>query len=440
MLVAVVMMPLATFAGESTLKLKDGRVLKGEVIKEVEGGYYQFKYKIGEMVKTELFGPGEISELIRDPGDAKPADKPEEQGVEPAQVEASKDVAAETPSDAPAIVTRSGVKRGAVISLGEGGDKNMVGQYMTADILRQSIKELKRDKVDIVVFLVNSGGGAASEVPKLADLIQNEFKKEFRVVSWIRSAISAAAMATHCIEEIYFFPEGNYGACTAWHGDLIAAKGFQVELYLEMMRKYSAYGQHDPKIMRSMQIMDPLSATIDPNGDVTWFQDESSGTDIVNKNGLVLSFTAQTAERFKFSRGTASSLEELEKLMGLQEVEWVGRKRAGVPYPVSRAEDVQRAYRDKVFVDSRQLNDYFKEFGASLQQAAGAPDKEIRLRLLARAEQNLNKIVGMVKTNPNAMGMALGFPDEEAYAEWLEKQREAIKEIRNRKDGQQPPR
>ena len=46
----------------------------------------------------------------------------------------------------------------------------------------------------------------------MSDVIHEQYKKKFRTVAWIDSAISAAAMTAHCLEEIYFTPQGNYGA------------------------------------------------------------------------------------------------------------------------------------------------------------------------------------------------------------------------------------
>jgi len=295
-----------------------------------------------------------------------------------------------------------------------------VGEYMTAKALHDAIPKLKEDGVEIVVLLINSGGGYAFEVQRLSDVIHDELKKEFRVVAWIHSAISAAAMTAHCLDEIYFMPEGNYGACTMFGGQLVAAKGYQLEVVLQQMERISARGNHDSKIMRSMQITEPLSATIDPNGDVTWFQDETSGQGVVNRKGKILTFDAPTAQRFKFSKGTAANVEELGKLMGFQEVDWVGAKKPGKPYPISKAEEMQIAFRDKVFTDSRKTNQYFNDLNADFAAAKAEPDRAQRAKFVNRVRDSLSKIKSMIKTNPNFMLTVLNLEDEKAYKEWYE--------------------
>jgi len=415
----------SALAGDATLKLKDGRTLTGEVTKELDG-YIWLRYKIGDMVKNDMFGPGEIEKITRDQAATADAPKPETPATdEPGAIAPSVPNVGEPEKG---WVKRPGVPRAAVITLGEGGEKNMVGQYMTAHILRQAIPKLKEDGVEIVVLLINSGGGALLEIQRLSDVIHDEMKKEFRVVAWIHSAISAAAMTAHCIDEVYFLPEGNYGACTGWSGDLVAVKGYQLEQVLQQMERISARGNHDPKIMRAMQITVPLSATIDANGDVSWYQDETSGKEIVNHEGKILTFDAATALRYKFSKGTAANIDELGRAMGFKEVDWVGKKKPGVPYPVCRGEELQIAYRDQVFVDSRKTNQYRTEYNAYLQDAQAAQDRETRGKFAAKATEALNKIVRMVKNNPNFMIFIFNM-DEQEFKEWVEGERRTLRKI-----------
>lgn len=330
--------------------------------------------------------------------------------------------------DQPAEAAHSGATRVAIITLGEGGDKEMVGIYMTAKAIKDAVPLLLRDKVDVVVFRINSGGGLGLEVQRLSDVIEYDYKPHFRVVAWIESAISAAAMTAHCIPEIYFTPEGNYGACTGFRsgGSWVAIKDRELEESLFEMEKISARGNHPKEIMRSMQIMEPLSCDIDANGSVKWYNNEQ-GQYLVNPKGRILTFNSQTAAKYKFSSGTAKTLEELAAAMGLSEVEWVGVKKPGILWPVSKAEAMQMEFRNKVEKDQKQLNEYWFTYQNSISVAQSQP-KEKRGAWVGKARNALDKIKSMVKTNPNFALLTFGkLPSE--WAEWVADREQELKDL-----------
>ncbi len=410
-----------------TLKLKDGRTLDGTVARE-QGGYVWFKYKVGGMETTQMFSPAEISKLEKTSN--TPATPAPTKATEPAKpVDTTKPVDAKPVTEKPATPAPrivGNAPRAAIITLGEGGEKDMVGLFMTADAIERAIPLLEKEKVEIVVFRINSGGGALLEIQKLSDVIELKYKPKFRVVAWIESAISAAAMTAHCIEEIYLMPKGNYGACTGWSGQLVAVKGRQLEEVLFMMEKISARGKHDPKIMRAMQIMEPLSCNIDENGDVQWFQNDS-GTYIVNEKERILTFNSETALKYKFSRGTAASIEELGKLMGYTELVWVGKQIPGVPYPVCEAEELQRSFRNRTFTDTERLREYFDTYQTNVGVAQSLPLEE-RGKFVARARTALDNIKRMVKNNPNLALFQFGMLEEQ-FKEWVEEREEELRKL-----------
>ena len=231
-LAATVAMSAGHAFATDTITLKDGRTLEGEIVREVDG-YIWLKYKLGGLEQETMFTPAEIVKIERDVAAAPVSADP----VEKVDADARPQ-------------TRPGVPRGAVLTLEE-----MVGQFMTAYALEQARpmldQELGDDGERIVVLRIKSGGGALLEIQKLSDEIHNNYKKEFHTVGWIDSAISAAAMTAHCLEEIYFTPQGNYGACTGWYGALTAVKGRDLVEVLHMMEKISARGGYNPLLMRS---------------------------------------------------------------------------------------------------------------------------------------------------------------------------------------------
>ncbi len=408
-----------------TLKLKDGRVLEGTVARE-SGALVWFKYKVGGVETTQVFNTSDIQRIEKDAGtpapkvDPAPETKPAE--TKPAEVTPAKPTEAVKPVISPA---KNGAPRAAVITLGD-HDKDMVGIFITAHALEEAIPLLEKEKVEVVVFRINSGGGALLEIQKLSDVIENKYKPKFRVVAWIESAISAAAMTSHCVEEIYMMKRGNYGACTGWRGQLEAVKGRQLEEVLYMMEKISARGKHDPQIMRAMQIMEPLSCNIDENGDVHWFQN-LSGEHIVNEEQRILTFNSETALKYKFSKGTADTIEELGKAMGYTEVNWVGKTIPGTPYPVCAAEELQRSFRDKTGDDQKRLNEYWDIYQNNVAFARGVPVEE-RGKFVARARTALDNIKRMVKNNPNFALMTFNRSPEQ-FKEWVEEREEELRKL-----------
>ncbi|HYF14897.1 MAG TPA: hypothetical protein VD971_07490 [Phycisphaerales bacterium] len=378
--------------------LKDGTTVEGTITRELNG-YVWMKIKVAGIEQERFFQPGEVAKIERDAAETPKA----------AAVDAKDESAA-----APAAPVAGGAKapKGLVLTLGDQENGDMVGLYMVADVLKRAIptleKELGTDGTGILVLRIHSGGGSISEIQPLSDVIHNDFKPRFRVVGWIDTAISAAAMTSHCIEEIYFTSRGNYGACTAFAGSLDRpVEGFQLETILAMMEKISARGGYDYRIMRSMQIQDPLSATITPEGEVRYFSDATSGDIVVNREKDILTFNAVTAERVKFSRGTADTLAELASLMRVPEIEWVGKRVKGVPWPVSESERIQIDFRKKTKEDENRLNEYYEDVQRNLQVAAGLPREE-RGPFIGKAERALDQIKRMIRNNPNFMDMTFG--------------------------------
>lgn len=429
LMAAVAMTLAAVFApaalADDKVVMNDGRVFEGLIVRELEGWVW-IKIGSGSLARTELLATADIQLILRD----EPNLQPEAEAEPRQQSETVAMASGDTPTEP---VARTGsAERVAIITLGESGGKDMVGLYMTAHILEEIIPALKKENVDTVVFLINSGGGALLEIQRLSDVIQDKYKAPdgFRTVAWIESAISAAAMTAHCIEEIYFMPEGNYGACTGYRGALDAMKGRELEEVVYMMEKVSARGGHDTEgqIMRAMQhFRYPLSCDINENGDVTWYQNEE-GQHLVNPEGRILTFNSQTAMKYGFSGGTARTLEELEKAMGLTEVEWVGRDTKGFFYPISRAEEINMRFRDKTYEDEQRTREYFTIYQAAIQLAEGEQDKRRRGMFVGKARSQLRAIVSMVSNNPNLALFVMNMTEDQ-FEQWVDEQRQLLRDL-----------
>lgn len=410
---------LFELAATDRITLKSGKVVEGTILKELDG-YIWIRTKSSGIEREEVIAPTDILRVERAAAPAAPATPAADKPAEP------------TPAATPGTRISGAAPRAVVITLG-GPEGDMVGLYMTAKVLKDIIPTLeeelgpKGERERIVVFRVTSGGGLGLEVQRISDVIHNEYKPRFRTVAWIQSAISAAAMSAHCMDEIYFTPQGNYGACTGWFGQLQAVKDRGLEEMLFQMEKISARGNHDPRVMRAMQIDEPLSADIDANGDVTWYQNED-GKFVLNRKGYILTFNAQQAKQFKFSRGTALTLDELRRAMNLTEVEWIGKPTKGSIWPISKAEETNVRFRKQVKEDEERQNEYFTLFQVGMNLAEQLrDDKDRQAKVIKIARDNLDNIERMVRNNPNFALLIGLMPDQ--FKEWMEEQRKRLRDL-----------
>lgn len=382
--------------------LKDGRVIEGTIVREVSGSVW-VDYTIGGVSQSGAFFAASSIERIERDVAGDPA------GSDP--VRATDESAQKLPPK------RSGVPRGVVITL-----EGTVGVQFAAQPLLDSIDWLEENQVDIVVLKVNSGGGYLLEIPKMHEVIQDEYKPRFRTVAWIESAISAAAMSSHVLEEIYFMTDGDYGACTGWSGALVAVKGLDLEKVLYMMEKASALGKRDPAIMRSMQILEPLSYNKNQDGEITWYNTKD-GEFLVNPENRILTFDAGQAEACKFSKGTADDLETLAHELGYNEVEWVGRHVSGEIFPISKPEEDMRKWREGVTRAEENLGVYFNKYQIAVQNAAGAADLKERGAFVGVARRHLGSIRGVAKNYPT-LAYVNGLTDD-----WFREQERMLRDL-----------
>ncbi len=391
-----------------TVVLADGTKVEGEIVREVNGAVW-LKTMVGGLESTKFYGPTQVKEIIRDSGE------------EPAPATPVSSRKPEADSNA-----RNGVPRVAVITL-----EGMVGTYFASKPMKEAIEILEEENIDVVVFKVNSGGGALIEIEPMQRVIAEEYKPRFQVVAWIESAISAAAMTSHVIEDIYFMPQGNYGACTGFNGStMVTIEGRVLEEALYLMERASHEGGKDPAIMKSMQIWEPLSASVDEYGEVTWYQNEDGDT-LVNRKGQILTFNSQNAEQLGFSKGTVDTLDELVQAIGYTEYELVGEKEHGLIHPVSKAERHMRDWREGVASGERRLQEFLVKYEMSKGNADAAQDKRLRGTFLGLARRELAQILRVLDEHPNLAIFQLGALPEQ-IDEWEYEERKILDEIARR--------
>lgn len=286
--------------------LNDGRVIEGVITREGDTFIY-ITTMIGDIEKKELISKTNIKRIVRD---STPS---EELAITADQ--AKRDVPKKTAS------IPEGATRIAFLRLGW-EPEDTVGPYINKDALERSVEALD-GKADVLVLWIDTGGGSVAETVKLVDYIEKDIKPKFRLVGWVKRAISGGSFTMHPMEEIYFMPETSYGGSVAFSFDgkkATAMSGAGLEQMLEFGELASSYGHHDPLIMRAMQIRIPLSVDIDEDGVAHWRED-LEGKYIVNTDDRILTLNSEDAMKFGFAKGIASTKEELVKAMGYKE--WV---------------------------------------------------------------------------------------------------------------------
>ncbi len=318
-----VMLAACLFVGAAfadTVTLKDGTVLEGEVVREGDSFLY-FRLSTAGIEQDRFILMDDVESIERTTV-TDPADEMEDNRTEDA-------------------IASAGATRVAFITLEE-----MVGPFMNADALSESIERIADDNVNLVVLRINSGGGALFEIEKLHKVIEEEIQTKYRTVAWIESAISAASMTAIVVDEMIFMKEGNFGGSVGYTmsgGKATRMDGEELEKVLRMMAKASQRGGYDPLIMRAMEVPTDLSCDIDPNtGKVIWRNDLEGQYIVSTEDGnRILTFNSLDAAKYGFSDGTADTREELMDLLQIDE--WVEVGQDGDEYMQQFREDVATA-------------------------------------------------------------------------------------------------
>jgi membrane-bound ClpP family serine protease len=367
---ALVLSPALAWAAD-VVYLKDGTKLEGTIERETDSAIF-LVIAIGDVQQHKLIRLSEIDRIERD------ASSPVATAAPPA-------------GDPPANIP-PGATRVAFITLSD-----TVGPYFNKNAIEHSIDLLKKmpeeEKPQVVVFWIDSGGGALFELVQIMPYLTEEVKPHFRTVAWIRSAISAAAMSAWPIEEMYMMREGNIGACTGYsmgQGGAKAMAGEGLEWILMEMEKYSLEGEKDPLIMRAMQVYMTLTCDIDEEGRITWYEGDQ-GEHLVNRQSDILTLNSIDAVKYGVARGIADTKDELCKAMGL--VEWV---EVG-----QQADEYQVSFRKNVKAAEVELIELWQKLNIAVSFAGSAPSEKERDRQIGIARRYLKEMKAWVNRAPS---------------------------------------
>lgn len=376
----------AAFAAD-TITLTNGEVIEGEIVEETDE-YVVIRVVAGGIERTVWRVRSEIESIVREgEADGRTESSPEQPArPQPEQRPSSQPRDAGQQSDIPDGATRVAFLRTS--NAGEG--KDMVGPYLNGQALSRAadiLRELpENERPDIVVLEIDSGGGAVAELDDIINAIQNDLKKDFRVVAWIRYAISGAAFTAMNAEEIVFMSSGQLGGNVAYirtSSGTQADRGDFLDVMIEYGRRVARNGRIDPKVMWAMQKFMTLSADIDEDGRVTWYDDDR-GEYMVSPQDKILTLNALDAVKFKIAKGIADNKNELMDVLGV--TEWVETGH--------EADEYLRQFRDDSWTAQARMNELFTRFIVAVQLAAGAENEQDEGEQVGKAR----RVIGQLKS------------------------------------------
>jgi len=401
--IAVVLATQAVFALDR-VTLKSGDVYEGTILRETDTAVWM-KRKVGTVEFEEFILKEDISKIERDQEAADKARAP--RGGEKDREKLRQAIA-------------SGATKVTFITLGDKeGDREMVGTYIYADALRDSLKALRalpeEEQPDIVVLIVDSGGGYTAETKPLSDVIHLEFKKHYRVVVWVESAISAASFISFNAEEIYMMPEGHIGGTVQYmmgQGGAAASQGRDLLEVLALGELISKRGRRDPLVMRAMQTTGLLTADVNERTGEVKFYDGPGGKHVVSPQGQNLTLNAIDALFYGVSKGTAANKDELARLMGLSEWVEVGEV----------ADQVQEQFRRNVQIAEVRTGEILARYNIAVAAAMNARGAD-RQREVGIARRHLQALRGVINRAPSFKRYN-GIEDE-----WFRQQEQALRDL-----------
>jgi hypothetical protein len=194
-----------------------------------------------------------------------------------------------------------------------------IGRDVRPDAWRRAVKMLEADRTEVVILVVESGGGCSEGAEEFQRVFQDSYKPRFRVVAWIDQAIGNAAMAVLPIEEYVFRSTG------VWARSSGAGKSHAG--WLEQCEQAARWGNRSPALPRTHLRLDALSVERCRDGTRVWRGDEQ-GDVLLNRRGEWVSVVAFDAVRTGLATGVADVREDLLKVLGIERVEWVGEAAA----------------------------------------------------------------------------------------------------------------
>ncbi len=286
--------------------LKDGTILEGQVI-ESSARAVALTTDLEDPSSQRLIPRDTISRIVRvnDKGDLMPL------GAATSQPERTWGV----PPDpvAPPVMNRPAGPTYCRVPL-----RGDVGLTITARVLDRSLADAFARGPTVVVLDIDSPGGLIDEAGEIIRVLRR-YGPQLRIVALAGQDLSAAAIITMSVKEIYIRPTGTIGAATAYSTALSGMPKDVAEkvqsAWRAVARSSAEQGGHNPLLAEAM-IDSSLAlhlATVDGKKVVR----QGNGPQMLVRKGSVLALTAQEAVGCGLALGVADDFAELGKALGL---------------------------------------------------------------------------------------------------------------------------
>ena len=309
-----------------------------------------------------------------------------------------------------------GAPKAAIITIGE-RDRDIVGIHITHEMIAKIAEilepELGKDQKGIVVLRIHCIGGDEGIAREVAALVRSRLGTQWRTVAWIDKANGAGAIASYTAKDFVFTREGSMGPLGgfAGHGHGGKARGRQAfDQAVAKDEELSVQVGRSPLLLRSMRTLAPLSADIGDD-ETRFFPDAKTGKFLVNRSGEFLILNAHVAAFIRFSAGTADALAELARVLGHEELDWVGDRTRATPtepWPVTQAEQWNREERARIHRQVERLETLSRELNTNVRDAASRLRDE-RTLPIKRAKAALTEIRQLATDHPLLLTFTLGY-------------------------------
>lgn len=302
-----------SIARADVLQLKDGRVLRGELIDETTVRI-EFRTRVDGAWTTLSIQRTDIDRFFAEAGNQADEQPPPVKSPPPlvAQPEVEPDQASD--SSGPVVVVPLHGQVGGL------RDRSVEGTF-DAEIVRRCLERAMTENAAVVVLELHSPGGFVAEMEIICQTIL-EYRDRLRIVSWPRDAMSAAAIVALVCPEMIVHPQARIGAAVmardAGDGDLSALEAKYASPHHARQRQFMAAVNRPYEVVAAMTIQE-MELWWSAETGFAATTPEAGGSEIEHIDGAttVLTMTGDDAVRWGLARAHAESRDALLEVLDL---------------------------------------------------------------------------------------------------------------------------